>query len=66
MEKINVTLTANFSETKCPNNFQWWAITGEEKPVMAGTYRCRTCRYHVVLPLAGKNTFGCTFIKEIK
>lgn len=61
MEKVKVNKTGNFSDTECIQKFKWWGITGKENPIMAGTYRCRTCEFHVFLPLAGKNTFGCSF-----
>ena len=69
MEKEMVIIKAKqsgpFSETPCRKGFKWWGLTGKENDVMAGTYRCRCCEYHVNLPLTGRGTFGCR-IKENK
>lgn len=59
MVKVTVKKSGPFSETPCRKGFKYWGITGKENPIMAGTYRCRICEYHVYLPLAGKETFGC-------
>jgi hypothetical protein len=64
MIKVHVKKSGPFSETPCVKGFKWWGLGGNENDIMAGTYKCRCCEYHVFLPLAGQNTFGCAIKKS--
>lgn len=59
MKKVTFESMAGFGMTDCPKGKTWVTMAGKEIVVMAGTFRCKQCKNHVVLPLAGKNTFGC-------
>ncbi len=61
MEKITIKKIGPFTDTECPNGQKEYNISGAEKIVMAGSGTCRRCKYYTFLPLAGADTFGCTF-----
>jgi len=62
MEIVKINTEGPFSTTECPKGMKKWTLRGIESPIMAKGYNCRVCKFHVFLPLAGKKSFGCTFI----